>query len=131
MAYFFPALGAAVALAGTDKLVGVRGYNRMFSHLGWSRDAVTMAAAAEVVGGLLMIPSATRRIGAAIIAAASAAVLASEVTRHDSNLAVPRGVVLLAALAGTSPRLTHAAGPEPRRRSATTAAASAAPHPAG
>lgn len=108
MSYFFSALGAAVALAGTDKLAGVRGYNRMFNHLGWSRDTMRMAAAAEVAGGLLMVPVATRRLGAAVVATTSAAVLASEVSQRDSNLAIPRGLILLIALVATSRRVAQA-----------------------
>jgi hypothetical protein len=109
MSYFFPAVGAAVALAGGDKLVGVRGYEGMFRHLGWSRESMQAAAAAELAGGLLMVPKATRRIGGAVVALASAAVLASEINHGDANLALPRCVVLLVALAATARRLAQAA----------------------
>ena len=93
MSYLFPALGAAVALAGIDKLVGQRGY------VGWSDGQMRAAAAAEVAGGLLMVPSATRRLGAAVVAAASLAVLSSELRHGDGKLAAPRGLVLLAGIA--------------------------------
>ena len=99
MSYLFPALGAAVALAGIDKLVGQRGYARMFGHLGWSDDQMRAAAVAEVMGGLLMVPSATRRLGGAMVTAASLAVLSSELRHGDAKLAAPRCLVMLAAVA--------------------------------
>lgn len=98
MSYFFPAMGAAVALAGGDKLAGVRGYRGMFLHLGWSRETMRATAAAEVAGGLLMVSPATRRLGGALVAAASAAVLASELDQGDTKLAIPRAVVLMIGL---------------------------------
>ena len=99
MPHVFPALGFAVALAGLDKLVGQRGYARMFGHLDWTEGEMRAAAAAEVAGGLLMVPRASRLVGGVLVAAASAAVLASELRRRDVRLAVPRGLVLLAAVA--------------------------------
>ncbi len=98
MAYVFPAIGAAVALAGTDKLAGNRAYAGMFRHLGWSKNEMNAAAAAEVAGGLLMAQRSTRRIGGAMVAASSAAVLTSELRHSDGKLAVARGLVLLAGL---------------------------------
>lgn len=99
MSYIFPALGAAVALAGGDKLVGMRAYEGMFNHLGWSPDDMHAAALAEMAGGLLMIPPSTRRIGGVLVAATSATVLASEVSHGATKLALPRGMILLLALA--------------------------------
>ena len=99
MASLFPVLGTAVAVAGADKLVGNRGYAGMFRHLGWSDEGVRAAAIAETVGGALMIPRATRRIGGAIVAAVSAAVLLSELEEGDAKLAGPRSLVLLSGLA--------------------------------
>jgi hypothetical protein len=99
MSYIFPALGAAVALAGSDKLAGIRSYDGMFRHLGWSRDAMQLVAVAELAGGLLMMPRQTRDIGGAMVFAASAAVLASELRHGDRELALPRGIILFAALA--------------------------------
>lgn len=99
MSYVFPMFGAAVALAGGDKLAGVRAYDGMFQHLGWSQDAMRLAAAAEVAGGLLMLPPATRGIGGALIMAASAAVLNSELKKGDTSLAIPRGLILATAVA--------------------------------
>ncbi len=98
MATLYPVAGAAIAVAGADKLVGNRGYASMFRHLGWSDDAMRAAAAAEVIGGALMVPRATRRLGGLIVAAVSAAVLLSEINEGDGKLAASRGAVLLAGL---------------------------------
>lgn len=106
LSYVFPAIGAAVAIAGGDKLDGQRGYDRMFQHLGWSQTSKQTAALAEVVGGLLMMPRLTRRIGGVVLAATSAAVLTSEINHGETKLAVPRAVVLLLALTAASKRLS-------------------------
>ena len=98
MAILYPVAGAAVAVAGADKLMGNRDYAGMFDHLGWSDDEMQAAAAAEVIGGALMISKATRRIGGAIVAAVSLVVLAAEIRRGDAKLAVPRAMVLAAGL---------------------------------
>jgi hypothetical protein len=98
MAYFYPAIGAAVAVAGTDKLAGNRAYAGLFRHLGWSHNEMRAAAVAEVAGGLLMAQRSTRRIGGAMVAVSSAAVLAGEVRKSDGKLAAARGLVLLAGL---------------------------------
>jgi hypothetical protein len=99
MGTMYPALGAAVAVAGGDKLTGDRAYGSMFGHLGWSRGAMRAVGAAEVIGGLLMGPRATRRLGGAVLAGASAALLVSEMRHGDAKLAAPRGLILLTALA--------------------------------
>ncbi len=96
--YFFPLLGAAFAVAGADKIIGNRGYARMFNHLGWSRGGLRAVALAEMAGGALMAAGSTRRLGGAIAAATSATVLASEIRRGDSELAVPRAMLMLAAI---------------------------------
>lgn len=99
MSYVFPALGLAIGLAGIDKLVGQRGYERMFGHLDWTEGEMRAAAAAELAGGLMMVPRNTRVVGGLLVAAASSAVLASELRRRDVKLAVPRALVLLAGVA--------------------------------
>ena len=99
MTAFFPVAGAAVAVAGTDKLIGNRNYAGMFDHLGWSQDEMRAAAAAEVIGGALMVPRSTRRIGGAIVAAVSFMVLAAEIRRGDTKLAASRALVLTTGLA--------------------------------
>jgi hypothetical protein len=98
MATPYPLAGASIALAGADKLFGDRGYQHMFSHLGWTKAQARKVGAAEVLGGLLMAPKPTRRLGAAIVIAASASVLAAELKQGEVKLAASRGGVLLAAL---------------------------------
>lgn len=95
----FPAFGAAIALAGADKLCGDRGYTRMFHHLGWSRTDAQAVASAETVGGLMMIAPPTRRMGGLLVAGVSATLMLSEIRNGDAKLAIPRGLVLLAGLA--------------------------------
>lgn len=99
MSTLYPALGAAIAVAGGDKLAGEDSYRRMFRGLGWSRADMQLLAAVEVVGGALMVPRFTRRLGGALVAAASATVLGSELQQSDAKLAAPRALVLLAGLA--------------------------------
>lgn len=95
---FFTVLGAAFVVAGADKIIGDRGYARMFNHLGWSRNGLRAVAVAEMAGGALLAAGSTRRLGGAIAAATSATVLASEMRRGDSQLAIPRTMLLAAAL---------------------------------
>ena len=105
MASLYPVVGAAIVVAGGDKLIGNRGYQGMFRSLGWSQGGMQAVAAAEVVGGLMMIPRSTRRFGAAIVACISTAVLLSEIRDGDPKLAASRGAVLVAAVAAlTAPR---------------------------
>ena len=98
MANLYPVAGAAVAIAGADKLVG-RGYDGMFRHLGWSEEQVRAAAITEAAGGLLMMRRATRRIGGAMVAAVSTIVLLNELDRGDGRLAASRALVLASGLA--------------------------------
>jgi hypothetical protein len=95
----FPALGAAIAVAGADKLSGDKRYRRLFRHLGLSRDQMQTAAIAEIAGGLLMAPRATRRLGCAIVTTTSVVMLSRELQAGDNDLALARGLVLLAGLA--------------------------------
>lgn len=105
MANLYPIIGAAVALAGGDKLAGNKDYASMFRGLGWSKFDMQAAAAAEVAGGALMVPEATRRLGGAILAVTSAAVLMGEVQANEPKLALPRAALLLAGIAAlVSPR---------------------------
>ena len=99
MATPYPLAGASIALAGADKLLGDRAYKGMFSQLGWSPAQMQQVAGAEVLGGLLMIPKLTRRLGAAIVIAASGSVLAAELKHGEVKLAASRGGVLATALA--------------------------------
>ena len=98
MSSIYPAIGTAIVVAGGDKLAGEGAYKRMFRGLGWSQSDMRVIALVEVVGGALMIPRATRRLGGAIVATASAAVLNSELKDGDTKLAGARTLVLLAGL---------------------------------
>ena len=99
MPNLYPIIGAAVALAGGDKLSGNKDYASMFRGLGWSKFDMQAAAAAEMAAGALMLPESTRRIGGAILAVTSAAVLMGEVNGNAPKLAVPRAMLLLAGIA--------------------------------
>ncbi len=99
MSMTYPALGTAIAVAGGDKLTGDGSYKRMFRGLGWSQSDMRLIALVEVIGGLLIIPRATRRLGGAAVAAASAAVLNSELQEGDTKLAGARALVFVTGLA--------------------------------
>lgn len=101
---WFPALGVAFVVAGADKIIGNRGYSRMFRHLGWSSTSKRVVAVAEMAGGALLAARSTRMLGSAMLAATSATVLASEVRHGDGKLALPRAALLLAALTGFAGR---------------------------
>lgn len=108
MAFLFPLIGVAVAVAGGDKLAGNKDYASMFRMLGWSQFDMKAAATAEVAGGVLMTLPGTRRLGGALLAGASAAVLMSEMNGGQPKLAAPRAALLLAGLAALlSPRRTR------------------------
>lgn len=72
MSILYPALGAAIAVAGGDKLAGETSDERMFRGLGLAQGEMQTLAAVEVLGHLLMAPLFTRHIGGAVVAAASA-----------------------------------------------------------
>lgn len=96
----FRLLGLGFAVAGGDKLIGDKGYRRLFRrHWGWSEDAMRLTGLAELVGGLLVMVGPTRRVGGAILTATSAAVLSAEVRHSDAGLALPRLILLLASAA--------------------------------
>ncbi len=102
MSLFFPFIGAAIAVAGGDKLSGNKAYGTMFREIGWSKFDMRAAAAAEVAGGMMLLAPGTRRIGGIVLAAASAAVLAGEVKANAPKLALPRAALLLTALAAVA-----------------------------
>jgi uncharacterized membrane protein len=104
----FPILGAAFALAGVDKLLGIRGYRRMFRHWGWTRSAMRLVGGSEVAGGLLLASPQTRALGGIVLATVSASVLAAELRRAEPKLALPRLVLLGAALAAICPAARRA-----------------------
>lgn len=100
---WFGLLGLGFAVAGIDKLFGLRSYERMFRHWGWSEEAMRAVGAAELTGGIMVGVPATRRIGGAMLAATSATVLTAELRRSEGKLAAPRLTLLAAALTAFLP----------------------------
>jgi uncharacterized membrane protein YphA (DoxX/SURF4 family) len=94
-----PLVGVGMAVAGWEKLADERGYRRLFRHFGWSHADLWRVGVAELAGGALMVPPATRRIGGAIMAAASVPQLAAEIRHRDHGLTAARVCVLAVALA--------------------------------
>lgn len=102
--FWFSLLGLGFAVAGTDKVFSQRGYEGMFRNWGWTEDQMRALGAAEIVGGLLVAPRATRILGAALLIAASSAVLSEELRHGESRHATPRFALLLAAATALLPR---------------------------
>ncbi len=94
-----PVVGLGMAIAGWGKLDDNRGYLRLYRGLGWSHADMWRAGVAELAGGALMAPPATRRIGGAILAAASVPQLAAEIRKGDRGLVAARSCILAVALA--------------------------------
>lgn len=102
---WYSLLGLGFAVAGIDKLFGLRSYERLFRHWGWSKGAMQWVGAGELAGGLLVADGRTRRLGGAVLAATSASVLGAEIQHGDRGLALPRLALLGAAvLALSAPR---------------------------
>lgn len=101
--FWFPLLGLGFALAGADKLLGVGGYRRMFREWGWSRDARRMVGAGEFAGGVLLASATARQLGGLVLSAASGSVLSSELRRGESGRALPRSLLLVAAMLAMLP----------------------------
>lgn len=95
--FWFPLLGLGFAVAGADKLLGVRGYERLFQRWGWRRAGLRAVGAAEFAGGVLVASRLFRRRGGLLLSATSAAMLAKETARQETDLALPRFVLMLAA----------------------------------
>ncbi len=92
-------LGLGFAVAGADKLLGLRSYQPLFQHWGWPKSIMRLVGAGEFLGGVLVASQSQRRRGGMLLAATSAAVLAQEVQHRDTDLATPRFILLLASLA--------------------------------
>lgn len=101
--FWYPLLGLGFAIAGADKLLGQSGYRHMFRGWGWSRESRRLLGASEFAGGVLLASESARHLGGMILAGASASVLTSELRRGESNRALPRGALLLAALLAALP----------------------------
>lgn len=101
---WFPVLGLAFAVAGADKLYGLRGYRMMFRQWGWTERQMRAVGMSEVIGGALLLPSCTRRAGGALLAATSATVLTAELRHGEGSLGAPRLALLAAAATAFLPR---------------------------
>jgi hypothetical protein len=101
--FWLPLLGLGFALAGADKLLGLSGYRRLFGHWGWSPEAMRLVGAAEFAGGVLVASSAGRRLGGLTLTAASTAVLTAEIERAETERALPRLALLIAAVVASLP----------------------------
>ncbi len=97
--FWFPLLGLGFAVAGADKLLGLRSYQALFHDWGWSRSVMRLVGAGEFIGGVLVSTRSQRSRGGLLLAATSAAVLAQELQSEDTDLAVPRFALLLASMA--------------------------------
>jgi hypothetical protein len=105
VSFAFKLLGVAFAVAGIDKLIGVKPYRQLAQHWDWHEDDMRALGGAELAGGVLLTCPATRRVGGVVLAAASAAALVAEAQHRDIALVVPRGGLMLAALlAAVTPR---------------------------
>ena len=121
--FWFPLLGLGFAIAGADKLMGQSGYRHMFRGWGWPHEARRLLGAGEFAGGVLLASDAGRQLGGLLLTTASTSVLTAELQRGETGRALPRGVLLLAALLAalpcrraTCPRTAgrHAAEPHER-----------------
>lgn len=107
--FWFPLLGLGFAIAGADKMLGLRGYRRLFRHLGLSETAMSLIGAGEFAGGVLVASSSGRRLGGLLLTMASTAVLTSELRQGDDQLALPRSLLLVASvIAAAMPTPTSA-----------------------
>jgi DoxX-like family len=70
--FWYPLIGLAFVVTGTDKLFGLRVYRRMFRELGWPEQQMKLVGAAELAGGTLLAADATRQLGGVLLAGASA-----------------------------------------------------------
>jgi DoxX-like family len=100
---WFPLLGLSFAVTGIDKMLGLRTYERLFRHWGWSEEAMRTIGAAEFAGGVLVATRSLRWLGGLILAGTCARVLEAELTHKDTQLAAPRLALLVAALTALCP----------------------------
>jgi hypothetical protein len=121
MVKWFPLLGLGFAVAGADKLLGMRGYERLFAKWGWSEPARQLIGAGEFIGGVLVASNGLRHLGACLLTAVSTAMLTAEVDRQELDMALPRSILLLAAASALLPT----GGRRQRTRPAATASAGA------
>lgn len=102
---WFSLVGLAFAVAGADKLLGIGGYERLFADMGWSESSRRLVGAAEFTGGLMVAGRQKRKLGGMVLLAASAAMLTNEIRRDRTELAIPRGLMMLAAATALCPHI--------------------------
>lgn len=90
-------LTGSFALMGALKLLGLE--RPLFQRWGYGRRDMRLVGAAEAAGAALVANPETRVLGAAGLAAVSAIMLGVETRNGDALLALPRGALLLVALA--------------------------------
>jgi uncharacterized membrane protein YphA (DoxX/SURF4 family) len=100
---WFPFLGLGFAVAGTDKLLGLGAYDRLFAKWGWSEGARQLVGAGEFAGGVLVASERGRQLGGWLLTMVSAAMLSTEIDRNERDLALPRFVLMLAAATALLP----------------------------
>ena len=101
---WFSILGLSFAVAGADKLFSQRGYQAMFRNWGWTEKQMQSVGIAELVGGVLVAPAATRTLGGMVLLAACSAVLSEELRHAEARHGGPRLALLLAAATALYPR---------------------------
>ena len=101
--FWLPLLGLGFAIAGADKLLGVGGYRRLFRDMGWSAQSRRLVGAGEFAGGVLLASETARQLGALLLTTTSASMLTAELDRGETGRAMPRGLLLLAALLAALP----------------------------
>lgn len=102
MTFIARAVGLTMLAAGLAKLARPPSYEALVKDLDWSAEERQGIAAAELVGGLLLLLGPTRRIGAGVTLAASGAALAVELRSGAAELAAPRAGLMLGALLVTA-----------------------------
>ena len=75
---WFPLLGLGFAVAGADKLLGMRAYDRLFAKWGWSETTRQLIGVGEFTGGVLVASATLRHLGGWLLTATSAAMLTAE-----------------------------------------------------
>lgn len=100
---WFPVVGLGYAIAGADKLLGIGGYERLFADLGWSASSRRLLGAAEFTGGVLVSSRRHRSLGGLLLVAASTAMLTTELEQEQTDLALPRFILLVAAATSLLP----------------------------
>ena len=93
------AIGATMVGGGLAKLARPPSYEKLVEALDWTEEERQHLGIAELVGGVLMLLGPTRRLGAGVVLAASGAALTFELRASQTQLAGPRAVIMLGALA--------------------------------